>query len=112
MIVGIACVSRFVDLCDIGINCVNVQEGLTAYLEWLITDETKLIALEDKVLEIRAEALRKDKTQYTIINSMNQTQDIADICFTKPPLIFHMIRATFGDAVIFRFMKYMSNRYQ
>lgn len=39
-------------------------------------------------------------------------QDIADICFTKPPLIFHMLSKMYGLDVIFKFMAVLTEKYR
>lgn len=47
----------------------------------------------------------------TTILFFRLTQQIADYCFAKPPLIFHMIRAAFGSNLWFDFMQMMANKY-
>jgi hypothetical protein len=105
----------------------TVQEGLTAYIEWLISDETGLVTLDGKVQEVMASTFRSERQPFFLIGPINYTQararvhylvhgivvqDIADICFSKPPLIFHMLREAFGKDVLFKFLQIMTTSYK
>ena len=51
-----------------------VQEGLTAYIEWLISDETGLVTLQGKVQEVMSSTFRGERQPIRIVGPMNYTQ--------------------------------------
>ncbi len=58
-------------------------------------------------------SLKSDSGDFpTIRTDFWKTQDIADRCFLKPPLGFHMLVEIFGESIIQRFLTRMSKLYK
>lgn len=97
---NVATISEWREIC--------VQEGLTAFLEWKLSQDLQNVSMESQAKE--AAGLRRDYASYLI--RYNKTQDIADRCFGIPPLFFKRIFDVYGLEVYQKFLNLLLTRKQ
>lgn len=84
-------------------------------MEWKLSSELKsaTTTFEMKLQEARAEALRsQEEINHPVIRPFEDTKQIADDCFKKPPQVFHMIDHAFGKDTNEKFLAYMARKYK
>uniref|UniRef100_A0A915PFQ4 Aminopeptidase n=1 Tax=Setaria digitata TaxID=48799 RepID=A0A915PFQ4_9BILA len=89
-----------------------LQEGLTTYLEWIITKALdNSTEMDELIVEKRREGILKDTTtSTTIISEFHSSEDISR-CFDKPAMFFVMLELGFGEGTVAKVIKLLMKRY-
>lgn len=84
---------------------ICLQEGLTALFEWIISSkfEYSSNSVSELAREARYSALYKSHAN-PVVQLYNETKEIADYCFGKPAVVFHMIHH-FNDGIWEKFLR-------
>ncbi|VDP16049.1 unnamed protein product [Onchocerca flexuosa] len=91
---------------------VRKQEGLSTYLEWIITksldDSTEI---DELIGEKRREGIMKDSiSSTTIVTEFRSPEDISR-CFDKSATFFAMLELGFGQGTVAKMVKLLMQRY-
>uniref|UniRef100_A0A0R3RGK6 Tetratricopeptide repeat protein n=1 Tax=Elaeophora elaphi TaxID=1147741 RepID=A0A0R3RGK6_9BILA len=88
------------------------QEGLSTYLEWIITKSLDNSSeIDELISEKRREGIMKDSTtSTTIISEFHSPEDISR-CFDKPATFFVMLELGFGQGTVAKVVKLLMQRY-
>ncbi|VDK74322.1 unnamed protein product [Litomosoides sigmodontis] len=91
---------------------ICLQEGLSTYLEWVITKSLDNSTETDELIsEKRREGIMRDSTtSTTIISEFRSSEDISR-CFDKPATFFVMLELGFGEGTVARVIKLLMQRY-
>ncbi|OZC07907.1 hypothetical protein X798_05121 [Onchocerca flexuosa] len=89
-----------------------LQEGLSTYLEWIITksldDSTEI---DELIGEKRREGIMKDSiSSTTIVTEFRSPEDISR-CFDKSATFFAMLELGFGQGTVAKMVKLLMQRY-
>lgn len=91
---------------------ICLQEGLSTYLEWLITKSLdNSTEIDELISEKRREGIMKDSTTSTVIVSEFRSSEDISRCFDKPATFFMMLELGFGQGTVAQMVKLLMQRY-
>uniref|UniRef100_A0A1I7Z1M1 HDAC_interact domain-containing protein n=1 Tax=Steinernema glaseri TaxID=37863 RepID=A0A1I7Z1M1_9BILA len=81
------------------------QEGLTVYLEWLITSKFPLAEsdVDERCREAKAAALPQEGRS-ALLEAFREMEQARAACSEKAPVVFHMLDSAFGPRLVPRFL--------
>ncbi|EJD74573.1 hypothetical protein LOAG_18128 [Loa loa] len=91
---------------------ICLQEGLSTYLEWMITKSLdNSTEIDELISEKRREGIMKDSTtSTTIVTEFRSPEDISR-CFDKSATFFIMLELGFGQGTVTKLIKLLMQRY-
>lgn len=90
-----------------------LQEGLSTYLEWLITKSlNNSTDIDELIGEKRREGIMKDSTTNTTIISEFHSHDDIIRCFDKAATFFVMLELGFGQGTVVKVVKLLMEQYK
>ncbi|CAG9540887.1 unnamed protein product [Cercopithifilaria johnstoni] len=93
-------------------NEICLQEGLSTYLEWIITKSLDNSSeIDELISEKRREGIMKDSASSTIIISEFRSPEDISRCFDKPATFFVMLELGFGQGTVAKLIKLLMQRY-
>ncbi|KAK0417691.1 hypothetical protein QR680_013151 [Steinernema hermaphroditum] len=92
---------------------ICLQEGLAAYLEWLITSTFPLADsdVDGRCREAKTVALQREAQNIALRDAFRELDHALGSCAEKAPVLFHMLDAGFGPKLVPRFLRLLFQKF-